>query len=128
MDYIVTHCQSVKGYNGCAAWEAEDKEIFHKLISCPDKPWLPLPDGYRLVTDEEMSKLSGSNLIAGVKYLDSDNNWRFGDWIRKGSWLTSLGKFAVPIGFTFDKPAKEMTVSEVEKELGYAVKIVKEEK
>jgi len=30
-----------------------DSDVFGILISDPDQPWLPLPEGYRLVTDKE---------------------------------------------------------------------------
>ena len=42
--------------HGTVAQWVDHQFAFRILISDPDQPWLPLPDGYRLVTDEERAK------------------------------------------------------------------------
>lgn len=68
------------------------------LISDPDQPWLPLPDGYRLVTDEEMDKydkpMDAYCTALGKRY-----------WVpvtvANGRWQSCM-KYAVPTDYSFE--------------------------
>jgi len=82
----------------------------HTLISDPDQPWLPLPGGYRLVTDEERGnndKISSGivKMWNGVKWYAA--NCPYVDWI-------SETHYAVPESFTFEPEKPKYKLFEID--------------
>ena len=88
------------------------------------KPWEIPPEGYRLVTEEEIRKYKQPKDNRVMYYSRLLCEWS--PIVGFGSWSID-DSYAVPIGFDFEPAVEEMTVAEVERRLGCKVKIVKED-
>jgi len=75
---------------------------YHTLVSDPNQPWLPLPDGYRLVTDEEKEKykkpaIEEYRFCCGGKWEPSKKN-------SGGFWHREY-EYAVPVNHEWEEDA-----------------------
>jgi len=98
---------------------------FANLVSDPSKPWLPLPSGYRLVTEEEGGyRVPEDHMVLDVKHGTKDPidgcDWREGDgsFHRSKRVIANLygTLIAIPIDHVWeeDKPKIEYEVFEID--------------
>jgi len=85
--------------DGCymSVYHSNNTDIFHTLISDPDQPWLPVPDGYRLVTKEEIKKYNKPK-----DYIFFDHKWEGKHHNIGGSEWSPTHLYAVPIDHVWE--------------------------
>jgi|TARA_Y100000310_G_scaffold326579_1_gene391630 hypothetical protein len=90
------------------------------------KPWEIPPKGYRLVTDEEMSKYKKPPRWMYYRKSVSDE-WSAPSkqFTMSELWFSRLSAYAVPTSYTFEEEVVEVTMAELEAKYGAKVKVVK---
>jgi len=79
------------------------------------------PEGYRLVTDEERAEYNKPSSYMCIIPNDRNDSWEL---FENGCETFACGAaYAVPLSFTFEAVVKEMTMAEINKALGYSVKV-----